>query len=86
MKKLLLAIGFLLIIGGMLAVSNPKAGVMISSGPDAQSEYPKEVRDEYSKERSRKTGFVAIVLGVGLCAAAFFLKGLKTPEPHDTPA
>jgi len=86
MRLMLFTIGFVLILGGVYAVVSPRAAVLISSGPDAASEYPRPVFDQMSKERSKKLGCVALLIGVGFCTAAVWSRDLKVPEPHDNAA
>jgi hypothetical protein len=86
MKTLVLAIGCLLALGGAIAVITPKSSVIISSGPDATSDFPKPVLDDVSKERSKKLGYIAIILGAGICVAGFLATDFKALPPHDNAA
>jgi len=73
-------------LGGIFAIKSPRAAVFFTSGPDASNEYAKPVIDDVSKERSKMTGYAALFLGVGVCAAGVLMKNFKIPAPHDTAA
>jgi hypothetical protein len=86
MRTFVIVVGLLMVVGGLTAVLSPEDFVMRSSGPHPASEYPIEVIDRVSKERAVVTGYVTIFFGIAACALGFFMKELKTPEPHDNPA
>ena len=86
MRILLFIIGCMLIAGGVFAIKSPRAAVLFSSGPDVNTDMERGVIDNVAKERIRYTGYGALLLGAGVCAAGFFLKDLKVPAPHDTSA
>ena len=86
MRTFVFVIGILLIIGGVTAVCSPEDFIMQTSGPDPVAEFGRDFLDRVSKERAAVTGYVTIFVGVAACAFGFFLKELKTPEPHDNPA
>lgn len=74
MKALLITIGCLLVLGGGYAISNPRAFVVSSTGPAPGHDYAVTVPDDYSAGRSKMTGYVTIVLGVGFLAAGLSWK------------
>jgi hypothetical protein len=73
-------------LGGIAAIANPREIVVGSSGPDPTSDSARPMPDYYSKERSKQTGYAALIVGLGACAAGFMMKGFKTPDPHDNSA
>lgn len=86
MRFLLFIIGFLLIAGGLFAITSPRAVVFFTSGPDPQTDVERSIVDHISKERGKCVGYCALLLGVGACAVGFISKDLKIPEPHDNSA
>ena len=83
MRILVISIGVLLILGGGAAILRPRESIIPSSGPDPAGEVARPTLDYYSKEGTRKTGYAALFLGLGACAAGFLIKGFKVPEPND---
>ena len=86
MKTFVFVVGLLLIAGGVTAVLSPKDFVMSASGPDPASDVSREFLDHVSKERAIWMGYASVLAGVVICILGFFVKKLKTPEPHDNPA
>lgn len=86
MRILLITIGLLLMIGGTVAIKRTQSIVNVSSGPDASNDQARPILDAVSKERSKTTGYVVLILGFGICVTGFFAKNPKVPEPHDTSA
>jgi hypothetical protein len=83
MRAFLIVVGFLLVVGGCIAVRTPKTFAMQTTGPHPADQFARNVVDVVSKERSTAMGFAAIFVGIGVCTAGVLMKGIKTPEPHD---
>ena len=74
MKALLLTIGCLMALGGGYAIFNPRAIIVSSTGPAPGRNHAVTVPDDYSARRSKMTGYVSIVLGVGFVTAGLLWK------------
>ncbi len=86
MRTFVFLIGILLVVGGLTAVLSPGDFILPTSGPDSLNDVARDFTERVAKERAIATGYATIAIGIIACGIGFFLKNLKTPEPHDNPA